>query len=185
MKYTECLNDLWDYFFLCDPVNLSKFKLEQELSDDLISEFTSNTSGDLAVEKGVLIPLSGVVNYPYHIFFQTKENQSIFKEQKHDLQFKKTGYVLEVISGEIYLLTVPYLKQWTEEEGIKAQLSNGIRPKMTMENGRYTVTILGGETLQDSGWEPTLEFIFNKVDNETLFKVENVDFKFEIKSKEY
>ena len=54
-----------------------------------------------------------------------------------------------------------------------------------MENGRYTVTILGGETLQDSGWEPTLEFIFNKVDNETLFKVENVDFKFEIKSKEY
>ncbi len=185
MKFTECLNDLYNYFFLADPANLSRFKSENNLADNLISEFTQNQSGDIVVEQGVLIPLSGIENYPYIISFQVNNDRSIFNEKQVDLQFKKTGYILEVISKELYLMTVPYLKQWTKNQGIKSLQSNGIKPKIDLENGSYTLEILGGETYQESGWEPTLEFILKKNISNTKFSVEDVGFSFLIKSKEY
>ncbi|QWX85253.1 hypothetical protein H0I23_06335 [Cellulophaga sp. HaHaR_3_176] len=54
-----------------------------------------------------------------------------------------------------------------------------------MKNGFYSVEILGGETNQESGWEPTLEFILKKKDKEIKLTAEDVNFKFQIKSKEY
>lgn len=184
MKFTECLNDTWDYFF-GDPSNISRFQAKNHLSDNLISEFITNDSGDLVVKEGVLIPLSGIRNYPYHIFFQIDSNESVFKNGQQDLQFKRSGYLLEVIHQEIYLMTVPYLKNWTKNNGIKSLRTNGIRPKVHLENGTYTVKILGGETLQENGWEPTIEFLIQKAKVEVKFDVENVNFEFEIKSREY
>ncbi|WP_103070441.1 hypothetical protein [Aquimarina sediminis] len=183
--FTECLNDLWDYFFLGDPDNLSRFKSNHKLSDDLMHEFTENESGDLVVEKGVLIPLSGIENYPYHIIFQINTNNSVFDTNKNDLQFKKTGYSLEVINNEIYLMTVPYLKQWTKETGIHNLKSNKIRPKVNLENGYYRVEILGGETNQNNGWEPTIEFCLQKEIDKIEANIEDIGFRFQIKSKEY
>ncbi|MCL5130532.1 MULTISPECIES: hypothetical protein [Flavobacteriaceae] len=185
IKFTECLNDTWDYFFLGDPSKLSLFKSDNNLSNNLISEFTENNSGDLVVEKGALIPLSGIANYPYHIFFQINSEDSIFDNNENDLQFKRVGYFLEIVNQEIYLMTIPYLKNWTEENGINSLKSNGIRPKINLENGFYSVEILGGETNQESGWEPTLEFILKKKDKEIKLTAEDVNFKFQIKSKEY
>ena len=183
MKFIECLNDTWDYFFLGDPENLTQFKLDNRLSDDLLSEFTTNNSGDLVAEKGVLIPLSGIENYPYHIFFQLRSSFSVFDDDKNDLQFKRSGYILEVINNEIYLMTIPYLKNWTDTTGISMLKSNGIRPRIHLENGFYSVQIMGGETKQESGWEPTLEFILKKK-KETLFTVKDINFKFKIKRRE-
>ena len=185
IKFTECLNDTWDYFFLGDPANLSKFKSDHQLPDDLISNFTTSHHGDLVVEKGILIPLSGIANYPYHIFFQINADDSVFDDQQHDLQFKKSGYLLEVMNQEIYLMTVPYLKNWTEEGGIKTLRSNGLCPKVNLENGLYAVEILGGETHQESGWEPTIAFTLKKEENKSKFAVADVNFKFHIQSKEY
>ncbi len=185
IKFTECLNDTWDYFFLGDPSNLSKFKSDKKLADDLIEEFISNDSGDLAVENGVLIPLSGIANFPYHIFFQINSTESVFTDNKNDLQFERSGYILEVINGEVYLITIPYLKDWTVGGGLKSLKSNGIRPKINLDNGLYKVKILGGETYQESGWEPTIEFILQIEEKEILFNVEDVNFKFHINSKEY
>ena len=185
IKFTECLNDSWDYFFLGDPANLSKFRSDEDLSEDLVAEFTSNESGDLVVEKGVLIPLSGISNFPYHIFFQRNISDSVFADPNNDLQFKKSGYLLEVISNEVYLITLPYLRNWTEKGGVGALMSNGIRPKINLENGLYSVEILGGETHQESGWEPTIEFRLQKEDKAIHYHVEDVNFKFQIKSKAY
>ena len=185
MKITDCLNDLWDYFFLGDPANVSKFKLENKLSDNLIQEFTTNISGDLVVEKGVLIPMSGVENYPYHIFFTFNAKDTAFNNHESDLQFRKKGYILEVISNEIYLMTIPYLQLWNVENGIEKLTSNTIRPRIPLENGVYHVEILGGETKQSNGWEPTFEFILTKSNHEISFDVQDVGFKFQIDSREY
>mmetsp|Transcript_26736 Transcript_26736/g.30568 ORF Transcript_26736/g.30568 Transcript_26736/m.30568 type:complete len:187 (-) Transcript_26736:213-773(-) len=185
IKFTECLNDSWDYFFLGDPAKLSSFKSENNLSDNLISEFTQNNSGDLIVEKGVLIPLSGIANFPYHIIFQINSDVSIFDDdQKNDLQFKRVGYFLEIVNRELYLMTIPYLTNWTD--GI-IRLESNIRPKVNLENGFYSVEILGGETYhQESGWEPTIEFILQKLkEEEVKLTAEDVNFKFQMKSKEY
>ena len=183
-QFTECLNDTWDYFFLADPINLLKFQEENNLSHDLISEFTANDSGELAAEKGIIIPLSGVNNYPYNIFFQVNSELSVFNDKKNDLQFKKPGYLLEVTNNEIYLITIPYLKNWTKDTGLQNLISNGIRPKVQLENGLYSVTILGGDTFQESGWEPTLEFVLNK-EKDIQFNVEDLNFMFSVSSKDY
>lgn len=185
IKFTECLNDTWDYFFLGDPLALTNFQLEYNLSSDLIYEFTSNDSGDLVVEKGVLIPMSGVANYPYTIIFNTDNEPSIFDKQVHQLQFKKTGYFLNVINEEICLMTIPYLKSWTTETAIKNLSISGICPRVKIPNALYLVEICGGETLQDTGWEPTFEFTLKAGKEGLKFAVEDVNFKFKVDSKEY
>jgi len=184
LKFTECLNDTWNYFFLCDPYNLSRFKAENQLSDDLIYEFTNNDSGDIIVEKAILIPLSGIANYPYHIFFQIDTEDSIFTNQENDLQFRKEGYLLEVINEKIYLMTVPYLKNWNKNIIIRLK-TNTTCPKVKLKNGLYKVSILGGETLQITGWEPTIEFTIREATKEDKFEAENINFEFKIKSREY
>lgn len=45
-KFTEVLNDLVDYFILGDILLLEEWKNENNLSDDLATEFTINESGD-------------------------------------------------------------------------------------------------------------------------------------------
>lgn len=183
-KFTECLNDGWDYFFLVDPLTLSTFKSDNELPDDLIEEFTTKDSGDVVVKEGALIALSGIANYPYHIYFQLNNLDSVFDSRESDLQFKKNGYILEVRSEKVFLLTLPYLKNWTEHSSEILQ-KNHIRPNLKLENGFYSVEIKGGETLQESGWEPTIEFRLNKEVPTPLFKVDDMYFRFCVKSKEY
>ena len=184
MNFTECLNDTWNYFFLGDPENLSLFKQEHDLTDDLMSHFTTDNSGDLVLEKGVLIPLCGINNYPYTIYFQINTTKSVFDDQSNDLQFRQAGYILEVINNRIYLITVPYLKEWTKDGRVNSLKTNGLRPEVNLENGFYHVEISGGETQQESGWEPTLEFTLKKTD-QPLFDVKDPYFNFSITSKEY
>lgn len=67
-KFEEVLNDLADYFILGDPEYLLQYKEANNLPDDLLTEFTTQETGDIAVQQGVLVPLAGVENYPYTIF---------------------------------------------------------------------------------------------------------------------
>ncbi|MEN7551911.1 hypothetical protein AAG747_28615 [Rapidithrix thailandica] len=181
-KFTECLNDLVDYFILSDILVLSEFQAEHNLSEHLEREFTTNESGDQAVESGTIIPLSGIENYPYTIYFNTKSEMSIFDELESELQFRKTGYILQVKSGELYLFTMPYLRDWTK--GRELLKTNAIRPKIQLENGWYSVEISGGETWQEEGWEPTFEFRLEKRTDKPEYTAD-MNFRFTIHSREY
>ena len=70
-KFTEVLNDLVNYFILGDILLLESWKRANNLSDDLATEFTTNESGDRAFSEGIVIPMSGIENYPYGRIFQT------------------------------------------------------------------------------------------------------------------
>lgn len=63
-KFDEVLNDLMDYFILGDPDYLLQYKIAQGLPDDLLTEFTTKETGDDVVKQGVMIPMTGVENYP-------------------------------------------------------------------------------------------------------------------------
>ncbi|WP_025663119.1 hypothetical protein [Aquimarina megaterium] len=181
IKFTECLNDTWDYFFLTDPANLLQFKKENNLSDDLISEFTTNDSAELAIQEGIMIPMSNIKNQPYTIFFNTNGQTSVFKKDTSLLLFEKTGYVLHVINDEICLVTVPYLKNWTENKGIhrlNEAAKAGVRQKIGVKNGWYTVNILGGFVSQDDIEEATFEFQINRVSNKMQSKVTDIGFSY-------
>ena len=57
-KFTEVLNDLVDYFILGDILLLEEWKNENNLSDDLATEFTINESGDRVFDEGIVIPMA-------------------------------------------------------------------------------------------------------------------------------
>ena len=74
-KFTEILNDLWDYFILADPFTLLDYTKQHDLPDNLITHITMTDFGDKVVKEGKMIPLSNVQNYPYTIYFNlTGEN---------------------------------------------------------------------------------------------------------------
>ena len=68
-EFSEVLNDLVDYFLLGDIQLLERFKLEQQLPDDLAHAFTHGDSRDLPGREGIVLPLAGVDNQPYRILF--------------------------------------------------------------------------------------------------------------------
>lgn len=151
-KFDEVLNDLMDYFILGDPDYLLQYKVEQHLPDDLLTEFTTNESGDRAVEQGVMIPMIGVENYPYTVYFTMGETPELLKAG-NDLQHRCDGYSLRVQNGRIYLYTIPYLKEYTEAKVVA--LKKYKQATIALENGWYTVSILAGLTKQT----PTFEFL--------------------------
>ncbi|RWX01616.1 hypothetical protein [Flavobacterium cerinum] len=156
-KFEEVLNDLMDYLILGDPDCLFSYKNKNNLPDDLLTEFTTNETGDKVVEDGIIVPLSGVENLPYTIYFNLSDDTPELLKDGNKLQVQQDGYCLKVESGQIYLFTMPYLRKFTAEqiENLKKFRTATIK----LENGWYSVSVLGGQTIQQSGLEPTFEFI--------------------------
>lgn len=160
-KFTEILNDLVDYFILSDPHCLLQYKTTHGLPDDLLTEFTTQDTGDVVVEEGIIIPLARVNNYPYTIYFNLTNDTPELLKPGNDLQVRQDGYCLKVESGRIYLFTMPYLRNFTADAVAKiAQLQ---RATVEVPNGWYEVSVLGGQTLQEDGLEPTFEFLLKAV----------------------
>jgi len=178
-KFEEVLNDLVDYFILGDPDYLLQYKIEQGLPDDLLTEFTTQESGDRAVEQGVLLPMIGVENYPYTVYFTLDEEAELLKEG-NQVQHNRDGYCLRVNNGRIYLYTMPYLRDFTAAK-IEA-LKKYKHATIAIPNGWYKVVVLAGLTHQnieirkkDGGlttidsMEPTFEFLLNPVEEQPLY----------------
>lgn len=169
-KFEEVLNDLMDYFILGDVDYLMQYKLENDLPDDLLTEFTSKETGDQVVEEGVMIPMIGIENYPYTVYFNLSDDIPELLKPGNNLQHQRDGYCLNVMNGRIYLYTIPYLRNFTLEtlDGLKKFKQATIE----LPNGFYSVSVLAGLTRQEieitteSGemtsieeMEPTFEFL--------------------------
>lgn len=170
-KFTECLNDLYDYFILADPETLTCFQLQHELQENLIEVFTTTDLGEKVIETGSSIPMSGIENYPYTIYFNTDDSPSIFSKEKNEEQFTRTGFIVLVVSGKLSLFTIPYLQNWGEMK--EKLLTNGFRPIIDIPQGWHTLTVKGGEVLcEDGGWDPALEFILTKSKEKPQFSAD-------------
>lgn len=181
-KFEEQLNDLMDYFVLADPFTLLDFKNEHHLPNNLMANFTTTEFGDKATKEGKIIPLSKVENYPYTVYFNlTGDNFELSKPQ-NDLQIRKDGYLLEVRSGIVCFFTMPYLSYFTSKK-IDTLLKNRTA-QIKLPKGLYSVTILGGETQQQTGKEPTFEFSILPATKETKFTAD-INTSFKIRSEEY
>ena len=158
-QFNEILNDLMDYFILGDPDCLLRYKQDNKLPDDLLTEFTTNETGDKVVEDGIIVPLSGVENYPYTIYFNLSGTTPELLKEGNELQVQQEGYCLKVENEAIYLFTMPYLRKFTE--GRVEDLKKFRTATIKLANGWYSVSVLGGFTVQPSGFEPTFEFVMN------------------------
>ena len=117
-KFDKVLNDLHDWFILGDPEYLLQYKEINNLPDNLISAFTTSDAGDVIVEKGVIIPMIGVENYPYTIYFNFSDDTPELLKQGSQLQHRRDGYCLKVNNEQIYLYTAGYLFDCTANNWI-------------------------------------------------------------------
>ncbi|TDX09823.1 hypothetical protein [Flavobacterium sp. S87F.05.LMB.W.Kidney.N] len=188
-KFDEVLNDLMDYFLLGDVDYLFQYKEENNLPDDLLTEFTTKETGDEAVENGVIVPMIGVENHPYTIYFNLLDENSILLKPENDLQHQREGYCLRVVNERIYLYTIPYLKDFTTTK-IEA-LKKFKHATIELQNGWYTVSILAGLTKQIEEvktvkgeiktietMEPTFEFLLKPSKDKPVF---TADFNYQFK----
>ncbi|TDQ06233.1 hypothetical protein [Pedobacter metabolipauper] len=182
IKFEEVLNDLVDYFLIGDPVLLMDYKNDKQLPDDLMAEFTTSIDGDHVVEEGILIPLSRVENYPYTVYFNLGGDAPELLKSTSRLQVQQDGYKMQVKYGTVYLFTVPYLRRFTGE--VLENLVKTRTTKITLPNGWYQVSVLGGETEQETGMEPTFEFLITPVTEETEFTADLM-YPFNISASEY
>lgn len=168
MKYifTEVLNDLVNYFLLGDMQSLWEWKQKQDLMDDLATEFTSNDSVDQAIQEGLLIPMNGIKNYPYTIIFDIEENQITLLQKEHRLQFHHQNFYIKVEHETLVLFTWHILHHFTRDavEHYIEQQKQFQKPIVSLANGWYHISILGGETLQNDIFEPTIEFVLQQTD---------------------
>jgi len=156
IKFDEVLNDLMDYFILGDPDLLLKFKEDNNLPDDLITEFTTQTSVDDAVEQGVLVPICGVENHPYTIYFNLLGDDPVLSQQENQLIHRQDGYCLHIANERLYLYTIRYLGNYT------AKMTEALKRNknfISLSNGWYCVSVLAGLVMDGRERKPAFEFI--------------------------
>ncbi len=163
-EFSEVLNDLVDYFLLGDIQLLDRFKHENRLPDDLATEFTHTDSGDRAVREGVVVPLAGVDNLPYHIIFTLDGQTPALRESSSRLKHHRTGYVLRIENRAVMLYTWRILQHFTNKTlgDLLARYQVPGRPIIEIENGWYDVEVLAGAVVRDGLYEPAFEFVMNK-----------------------
>lgn len=165
-KFTEVLNDLINYFILGDLLLLESWKEAHNLSDNLAKEFTANESSDNAFLEGIMLPMSGIENYPYTVLFHLSGNTPELCKEGNRLQFRRKGYSLRVEHNLLMLFTWRILEQFTpgNVRALVDDYRQRNRPIVALPNGRYRIEVLGGETLQGTGYEPTFEFLIQPAD---------------------
>lgn len=186
-RFTEVLNDLVNYFLLGDILLLENWKQANHLSDDLAMEFTTNESGDRVFSEGIVIPMTGIENYPYTILFNLSGDRPELRKERNRLQLRKSGYSLKVDHNMLLLFTWPILEQFTPEKvnDLISYYRVHKKPMIELANGWYHIEILGGETLQDGDYEPTFEFVIQPATNEEATINSDMNFSFEITSSAY
>lgn len=188
-KFEEVLNDLMDYFILGDPDYLLQYKIENNLPDDLLTEFTTEETGDQVVEEGVIVPMIGVENHPYTVYFNLSDEIPELLKPENQVRHQRDGYCLKVVNNRIYLFTMPYLRDFTEAK-VEA-LKKFKQTEINLANGWYSVVILAGLTKQKveietvsgeikefESMEPTFEFILKPAVEKPSY---NADFTYPFK----
>ena len=199
-KFGEVLNDLVNYFILGDVLLLKSWQEQNHLPNDLATVFTTTDDVDNAIVDGILLPMTGINNYPYTIIFNLTNDTPELLRGENQLQFRQEGYSLKVENNTLVLFTWPVLYQFTDDNInlLMDSYRKYNKPLIELENGWYSVEILGGETLQEksihnekndsmvqfSELEPTFEFVLKKTDNRERRNVD-INFNFAIKSSNY
>lgn len=186
-KFENVLNGLMDYFLLGDSYALLQYKKDKNLPDNLLEEFITKETGDKVVIEGILIPMCGVENYPYTIYFNLHNNNQIeLLKPENDLQIRKSGYILKVEYGNIYLFTIHYLENFTEESIYKMEKFHKQfnKPTIKIKNDWYKVEILAGQTKQGKYFEPTFEFLITPTEQRSIYNTD-IQFPFTIRTDDY
>lgn len=199
-QFNRCLTNGMDYFIGADPYALLNFKERNNLSDDLLTEFTTNESGDNVVIEGIMIPLEKCEIVPHTIYINFDEENQILNNKENDFQFKEGNYPLKIENGIFCVFTIDYLENFTKQtvETLVSLHRDKNYTIVDLENGWYSVEILAGLTQQSfeksayhwgviiDDMEPTFEFCLKKVSVKPELTAKlNREYKIEINKEIY
>lgn len=189
-----------DYFVGADPYALLAFKERNNLSDDLLTEFTTNESGDNVVKEGIMIALGGCEIVPHTIYINFDKEKRILTEKENDFQFKEATFPLKIEKATFCVFPINYLENFTAEtvQYIINLHKERKLPLVELDNGWYSVELLAGLTQQQleksayhwgqimDDMEPTFEFCLKKVNEQPAFSATfNRQYTIEINKKAY
>jgi len=193
-KFGEVLNDLVNYFILGDVLLLKSWQEQNNLPNDLATVFTTTDDVDNAIADGILLPMTGINNYPYTIIFNFSNDTPKLLKGENQLQFRQEGYSLKVENNMLVLFTWRILSRFSDDNvnQLVASHKKYKKPIIELENGWYNVDILGGEILQEKmgetshffELEPTFEFVLKKTNNQERRNID-INFNFAIESSSY
>ena len=178
IRFVGAVNDGADWFILADIANLNRLQLQHQLGSDLLEVFTTADIGDHVVEQGVMLPLMGISNLPYTILFNLDET-SAFTRAGVRPTHQQAGYVIEVISGQLHLFTVPFLEDWPPNAAKLVDLAKRqLRPVVELANGWYSVTVNVGD-IETEECTSVIEFCLQPVAQPPAFNAD-VNYQFTI-----
>lgn len=181
-QFNCCLTNGMDYFIAADPYALLDFKKRNQLSDNLLSEFTTNESGDNVIIEGIMIALEKCEVVPHTIYVNLDNEQQILTAEENDFQFKEGNYPLKIDNKIFCVFAINYLQNFTEQtvEALITLHRNNHYAIADLENGWYSVEILAGLTQQSfeksayhwgqimDDMEPTFEFCLQKTEEKPV-----------------
>lgn len=168
IRFTGAVNDTYDWFVLADTANVDRLQQQHQLNHDLLTALTTTDIGDQVASNGIMLPLIGINNLPYTILFNLDE-PSAFDTAGIQPTHRQGGYILEVISGQLHLFTVPYLQDWNQYRPMLLKLAQqNLRPSLTLDNGWYQVTVNVGDMMNEE-CVSVIEFCLKKHSQQPTF----------------
>ncbi|MGB4812823.1 MAG: hypothetical protein WBP13_10160 [Methylophilaceae bacterium] len=92
-------------FVIADPVTLDLFHGGEVLGRDLLSLYTTTSTGESVAQAGVALPILGVEAGFYSIVLRDTSAPSLL----HNTHNKSSGWVLHVTSGTVVICGIGYL----------------------------------------------------------------------------
>lgn len=161
IRYVGAVNDTYDWFLLADVANINHLKEQRNLGTNLLEVLTTTEIGDMVAAEGILIPLMGIDNLPYTIVFNVNE-PSTFTQAGLTPTHQQDGYVIEIISGQITLFTVPYLIDWSAHSPRLLAATSTTHPCAPLANGWYRLQVNVGD-MHDEDCSSVIEFCLQPV----------------------
>ncbi len=176
--FEEVHPEFYNYFVLAEPAAVERFRTENGLPADLLSEFTTSDFGDAIVKQGVLIPMASIGPDYYDIVFSNAKHPALLSMDDNRIALTADGYVVNVVDGCLRLFSLHYLKNYGPHavESIETLSHEYNQPRHELAPGRYALTILGGH--RGEYRTPTYEFRF-RADPDAAFSG-NVNFDFNL-----
>lgn len=131
-------------FLLSDIEVLKQYQQQNQLSNDLVYEFTTINYGDEVITNGTMIALAGIENYPYTILFNLNDTLILLQEN-NELFLRENGYLINIQSGKLTLFTWRVLQNFDDK--MIDDIANHrpyLRPSIDLKNGWYQIDILAG-----------------------------------------
>ncbi len=158
ISFSSVFSELFG-FCVADPKNLDRFHGGSAEGLDLLALYSTSELGDRVAATGAAIPVLGVEAGYYAIHLHEGRDERVASLER----LVSSGWILEVVSGQIGICGLGYLKQWDPTHSAVRRAS--------VPCGWYAVS-LAVSVAADGPDDFVLEIFLSKTDSQPEFRAD-------------